>query len=128
MFYILLANQKFMSFLKLATLCATVALGVVLMAGAVKADEYGDFDSTGHYRYQNLPGNPSPGHDGYNSYQRQQEQMDRYRQQSLEAERQRSTEPAPSLGYRPPSVTILPDGKSMACYGPTKGNPLTTCF
>ena len=73
--------------------------------------------------------NPSPSHDGWNSYQRQQEQMERYRQDSLNAEReyQRSLEPAPRL-YNPPSTTILPNGRSMTCYLPTKGNPLNTCF
>ena len=130
MFYILLANQKFMSFLKLATLCAASAIvGLWQSASPLHADEYGDFDSTGHYRYHNLPGNPSPGHDGWNSYQRQQEQMERYRQDSLNAEReyQRSLEPAPRL-YNPSSTTILPNGRSMTCYLPTKGNPLNTCF
>lgn len=79
--------------------------------------------------YSSSYGNPSPGHDGYNSYQRQQEQLDRYRQQSLEAERQRQRDSEDhSLGYRPPSVTTLPNDKSMNCFEPTKGNPLTTCF
>lgn len=79
--------------------------------------------------YSSPHGNPAPGHDGYNAYQRQQEQMDRQRQQSLEIDRQRQRNSEDhSLGYRPPSVTILPNGKSMTCYGPTTGSPVSTCY
>ena len=136
MFSIQLANQKFMRFVKLVTIGVTAALCVIwLSASPVQADQYGGFDETGQYRYHNLPGNPWPGHPGYNSYQRQQEKMERYRQESLEAERFQERNAASgqslgsnSLGYTPPSVTILPDGKALTCLGPTRGNPTTICY
>ena len=89
---------------------------------AAFADEYGNFDpGTGHYRYHNLPGNPSPGHDGWNSYQRQQEQLERYRQDSLNAEIQRERNAATSDTLVPrssgPTYIYPPDGgRMMTCY------------
>jgi len=77
---------------------------------------------------------PAVGHDGWNEYQRFQEQAERYRQESLRQEQQRSYGSSPydvgrnELGYCAPSVTILPNGRTLTCVGPTRGNPVTTCF
>ena len=69
---------------------------------------------------------PSIGQPGYEQRRYQQEREDL--QQNQDQLRRYHEEPAPGLGYNPPSVTILPNGKSLTCYGPTRGNPVTTCF
>ena len=103
---------------------AVLAAQCSMLNLSVFADEYGDFDpGTGQYRYHNLPGNPSPGHDGWNSYQRQQEQMERYRQESLNAEiqRERNANASDTLVPRStgPTYVYPPDGGRMVTCWPT---------
>ena len=69
---------------------------------------------------------PSIGQPGYEQRRYQQEREDLSRNQ--DQLRGYHQEPPASLGYNPPSVTILSNGKSMTCYGPTKGIPNTVCF
>ena len=69
---------------------------------------------------------PSIGQPVYEQRRYQQEREDLSRNQ--DQLRGYHQEPPASLGFNPPSVTILPNGKGMTCYGPTKGNPNTVCF
>ena len=81
MIYLLLANQKLMLFVKLATIgAATALLGSRLSASPVQADQYGGFDETGHYQYgsgpHSSPYRPSIGQPGYEQLRHQQERED----------------------------------------------------
>jgi hypothetical protein len=124
MFSILLANQKFMRFVKLATIgAATVLMGSWLSASPVQADQYGGFDETGHYQYgsgpHSSPYRPSIGQSGYEQLRQQQEREDL---QSNQDQLRRYHE-APAVGsprsggnkYNFYEPTYLPDGKVLMC-------------
>ena len=80
------------------------------------------FDESGHGSYHSGPGNPSPGHDGYNQYQRQEEQIERYRQDSLNLERLRERNADASAGSLAPRsagptyITPPGGGRQITCY------------
>jgi len=128
-------NTKFTNLVRLAALCAAVALGVVLMTGQAKAGS-ADFEPGGRYDY-NAPRSlnyeslsPSVGGSGYGTYQRrlelQERQADEYRAESLRQERQRQLDaasgggeyPGGTPGVNPPFGVYGPDGSMKLC---TKG-------
>lgn len=118
------------------TLLAATILAVMIAVtfiGAVTADEYGSFDDRGNYNYHGADSmRPSFSDPGYNSYHRSQELQERQERSSQPQEYNYGSTGGNSrtneLDYTPPSVTVFPDGKSLTCYGPTRGNPLTTCY
>jgi len=124
MFSILLANPKFMRFVKLGTRGTTAALcGIWLSISTAQADQYGSFDETGHYQYgsgpYSSPYRPSIGQSGYEQLRQQQEREDL---QSNQDQLRRYHE-APAIGspqsggnkYNFYEPTYLPGGKVLMC-------------
>jgi hypothetical protein len=104
----------------LSLLGALVLCAATGTSGAF-AQVSGGFDETGNYQYNNSPSfKPSPGHDGWSQYQRQEEQMERYRQESLNQERlrERNASTPDTLVPRSssPSYIYQPDGSMRTCY------------
>jgi hypothetical protein len=126
-----LYNAKCMNLVRLAALCAAVALGIVLMTGQAKAELGDRYDLTPPKPMQYESLQPSVGGDGYNSWQRrnelQERQMEDYRAESLRQERQRQRDaavsggggyPGGTPGVNPPFGVYSPDGSMKLC---TKG-------
>jgi len=83
---------------------AAVLLSTCVVKPSAMADEHGSFNDQGNYSYHSYSPSsslkPSPGHDGWDQYQyqrAQQDQHDRYRQESLrqQSERDSSYQTAP---------------------------------
>ena len=134
MFYTI-SNSKFQFLVRLV---GSLMLAILVFITQAHADS-GDYQPGGRYDFSSpkpLFGEAGPGGKSYSQYdssgrdfeQRSRDEVFRRQQDYIDAERRRSQgESQGNYGWIPPTVTVMPNGKSITCWPPTKGFQYTVC-